>query len=144
MVSAAYAAKLMADLGAEVIKVEPPGDGDPSRRRGPYPGGVPHPEKSGLFLYLNANKRGITLDLRQPRGRELLLALTAETDVLVHNFTPLEMEAGGLDFPAFAHRNPELVMVSITPFGLTGPHRDYQATDLTLWSAGGVSNLNGG
>ena len=72
MVSAAYAAKLLADLGAEVIKVEPPGDGDAARRRGPFPGAVAHPEKSGTFLYLNTNKRGVTLDLARPRGRELL------------------------------------------------------------------------
>jgi CoA:oxalate CoA-transferase len=144
MVSAAYAAKLMADLGADVVKVEPPGDGDASRRRGPFPGGTAHQEKSGLFLYLNTNKRGITLDLRQERGRQLLLDLAAETDLLVHNFTPPEMNELGMDFDALARRNPTLVMVSITPFGLTGPHRDYQATDLTLWNAGGVAGLNGG
>src|SRR5712671_6729323 len=91
MVAAAYATKLMADLGAEVIKVEPPRGGDRSRSRGPFPGGTPHPEKSGLFLYLNANKRGITLDLAQPRGRELLAQLVANADLLVHNFSPPEM-----------------------------------------------------
>src|SRR5262249_59891032 len=67
-VGTAYATKLLADLGADVVKIEPPEGGDPIRRRGPYPGGVPHPERSGLFLYLNTNKRGIALDLRQPRG----------------------------------------------------------------------------
>jgi len=144
MVSAAYAAKLMADLGAEVLKVEPPRDGDPTRRRGPFPGGVADAEKSGLFLYLNTNKRGITLDLRQPRGRELLLALAADVDVLVHNFTPPQMQAFGIDFEVLARRNPQLVLLSITPFGLNGPHRDYHATDLTLWNAGGVAYLNGG
>src|SRR5436190_1902132 len=76
-VAAAYAAKLLADLGAQVIKVEPPGGGDATRARGPFPGDVPHPEKSGLFLYLNANKRGITLDLTRPRGREVLERLAA-------------------------------------------------------------------
>src|SRR2546427_805971 len=75
--AAAYAAKLLADLGASVIKVEPPRDGDATRARGPFPGDVPHPEKSGLFLYLNANKRGITLDLTRPRGREVLERLAA-------------------------------------------------------------------
>src|SRR5438552_776024 len=83
MVAAAYATKLMADLGADVIKIEPPGSGDRSRTRGPYPGSVADPEKSGLFLYLNANKRGITLDLGQPRGRDFLIELVAQADLLV-------------------------------------------------------------
>src|ERR1041384_741641 len=88
MVSAAYAAKLMADLGADVVKVEEPG-GDRARRRGPLPRGVADPDKSGLFLYLNTNKRGVTLDLRgAPRA---LHALVANADILVHNFRPSEM-----------------------------------------------------
>jgi crotonobetainyl-CoA:carnitine CoA-transferase CaiB-like acyl-CoA transferase len=144
MVSAAYATKLLADLGADVVKIEPSGTGDHSRQRGPFPGAVPHPEKSGLFLYLNTNKRGVTLDLKQPRGQALLNELAADADLLVHNFPPPEMGPMGMDFDALSRRNPKLVMVSITPFGLTGPYRDYQATDLTLWSAGGVAYLNGG
>lgn len=144
MVGAAYATKLMADMGAEVIKIEPPRSGDRARQRGPFPGGVAHPEKSGLFLYLNANKRGVTLDLLQSQGRALLARLVNGADLLVHNFPPPEMAAMGMDFDALSHRNPQLVMTSITPFGLSGPHRDYQATDLTLWSAGGVTCLNGG
>jgi crotonobetainyl-CoA:carnitine CoA-transferase CaiB-like acyl-CoA transferase len=144
MVAAAYATKLMADLGADVIKIEPPGDGDRSRARGPFPGGTPHPEKSGLFLYLNTNKRGITLDLTAARGREVLTELAAGADLLVHNVPPPDMARHGLDFAALARRNPRLVMTSITPFGLSGPCRDYQATDLTLWNAGGLAYLNGG
>jgi crotonobetainyl-CoA:carnitine CoA-transferase CaiB-like acyl-CoA transferase len=144
MVSAAYAAKLMADMGADVIKVEPPHGGDRARTRGPFPRGVPDAEKSGLFLYLNMNKRGITLDLTQPRGHELLMNLAADADLLIHNFLPAEMGPNGLDFDRLSARNPRLIMVSITPFGLTGPHRDYQATDLTLWNAGGIAYLNGG
>jgi crotonobetainyl-CoA:carnitine CoA-transferase CaiB-like acyl-CoA transferase len=144
MVSAAYATKLMADLGADVIKVEGPAAGDRARRRGPFPGGVPHAEKSGLFLYLNTNKRGVTLDLSQGRGQELLADLTADADLLVHNFPPTEMGALGLDYEALSARNPGLVMVSITPFGLTGPYSTHQATDLTLWNAGGLAYLNGG
>lgn len=144
MVSAAYAAKLMADLGADVIKVEPPRGGDPARRRGPFPGGHPDAEKSGLFLYLNTNKRGVTIDLAQPRGREVLAALAVKADLLIHNFSPGQMADMGVDFASLSRVNPELVLVSITPFGLTGPHRDYQATDLTLWNAGGIAYLNGG
>jgi len=68
MVSAPYAAKLMADMGAEVIKIERPGAGDHARLRGPFPGGTAHPEKSGLYLYLNTNKLGVTLDVSRPEG----------------------------------------------------------------------------
>ena len=81
MVAASYACKLMADLGAEVIKIEEPG-GDTARQRGPYPGDMQNLEQSGLFLYLNTNKRGITLDLRSPRGRELLQELVSDSDAL--------------------------------------------------------------
>ena len=81
MVSAPYAAKLMADMGAEVIKVERPGSGDQARTRGPFPGHSPHPEKSGLFLYLNANKFGVTLDIAKPDGMQLLERLVEQADV---------------------------------------------------------------
>ncbi len=141
MVGAAYAAKLMADLGAEVVKVEEPG-GDEARRRGPYPG-KPHLEKSGLFLYLNANKLGITLDLQRNRGRELFRGLVQEADLLVHNYPPPHMVARGLDYEALHKLNPGLVMTSISPFGQTGPNRDYHAHDLTMWSAGGIVYLSG-
>src|SRR5215813_10556730 len=134
LVSAAYAAKLMADMGAEVIKLEEP-TGDLARRRGPYPGHVPHPEKSGLFLYLNTNKYGVTLDLRQAAGREIFHSLLADADVLIHNHHPTEMAGLGLDYSRLEKVNPRLVMTSIAPFGLSGPHKGYQATDLTLWNA---------
>jgi crotonobetainyl-CoA:carnitine CoA-transferase CaiB-like acyl-CoA transferase len=143
MVAAPYAAKLLADLGAEVIKVEPLA-GDPARARGPFPGGVADPNASGLFLYLNSNKRGITLDLGSERGRDLLTALADGADVLVHNIAPREMNDLGLDYAALAARNPRLVMTSITPFGIEGPHSRYEATDLVLWNAGGIAYLNGG
>src|SRR5271156_5753872 len=97
LVAAAYATKLMADMGAEVIKLEPP-SGDRARLRGPFPGGTPHPEKSGLFLYLNTNKLGATLDIAKPEGMALLERLAAGADVLVHNFAPPEMDRVGLSF----------------------------------------------
>ncbi|HKA53085.1 MAG TPA: CoA transferase, partial [Candidatus Binatia bacterium] len=87
MVSAAYAAKLIADLGAEVVKIEEP-QGDRARQRGPFPAGTPHPEKSGLFLALNTNKRGVTLNLRQKQGQEQLRHLVAWADLLIHNYPP--------------------------------------------------------
>jgi crotonobetainyl-CoA:carnitine CoA-transferase CaiB-like acyl-CoA transferase len=144
MVSAPYATKLMADLGAEVIKIERPVVGDGARRRGPYPGGTPHPEKSGLYLYLNANKYGITLDLAKPEAMELLDKLVAQADVLMHNVTPPDMDRIGLNFARMRKVNPRLVMTAITPYGLTGPYRDRRAEDLTLWCAGGICAINGG
>src|SRR6266849_6240731 len=140
MVSAAYATKLMADLGADVIKVEEP-DGDRARQRGPFPQGIVDPEQSGLFLYLNTNKRGCTLDLRH--DRETLARLVAWADLLVHNYPPAEMAALGIDYPTFRAINPRLVMCSITPFGLTGPHKDYHAYELTVAHGGGWAWLSG-
>src|SRR5947199_4035156 len=94
-VSAAYAAKLLADLGADVVKVEPPG-GDLTRRRGPFPGDRVDPEKSGLFIYLNTNKRGVTADLETPEGRELLGRLLVSADILIHNVPPPDRSRSGL------------------------------------------------
>ena len=143
LVSAPYAAKLMADMGAEVMKIERPGSGDRARTRGPFPGDSPHPEKSGLFLYLNANKYGVTLDIAKPEGMSLLERLAAQADLLIHNVWPPEMDRAGLSYERMRKANPRLVMTSITPFGLTGPNRDWRAEELTMWSAGGVCVLNG-
>jgi len=142
-VSATYAGKLMADLGAEVVKLETPRLGHSTRRRGPFPGGEPHPEKSGLFLYLNCNKQGVTIDLTTPAGRELLDRLAADADVLVQDYDPREAEALGLTYERLREINPRLVMASVSPFGQTGPHRDYKAHEITMESAGGWTWLNG-
>ena len=141
MVSAAYATKLMADLGAEVIKVEEPA-GDRARQRGPFPGGIVDPEKSGLFLYLNTNKRSITLDLRQDPNT--LSSLVAWADLLIHNYPPAQMAELRIHYSTFREVNPRLVMCSITPFGLTGPHKDYKAYELTLAHGGGWAWLSPG
>ena len=143
LVGAAYATKMLADLGADVVKIEAPKTGDAARRRGPFPHGEPHPERSGLFLYLNANKRGVTLDLTRPAGRAAFERLVADADLLVHNVHPTEMAAHGLDYHRLSALNPRLVMTSIAPFGLTGPLAHYRATDLVLWNAGGIATLNG-
>jgi crotonobetainyl-CoA:carnitine CoA-transferase CaiB-like acyl-CoA transferase len=141
MVSAAYATKLMADLGAEVVKVEEP-SGDPARQRGPFPQGVPDPEQSGLFLALNTNKRGVTLNL--PEAQDSLRRLVAWADVVVHNYAPVQMAEFGLDYDVFRAINPRLVMCSLTPFGLTGPHKDYRAYELTIAHGGGWAWLSPG
>ena len=141
LVSASYASKIMADLGADVVKVEEPG-GDLARRRGPFPGGAADPEKSGLFLALNTNKRGITLDLA--RDRERLAQLVAWADIVVHNYPAAQMAERGIDYDAFRRINPRLVMCSITPFGLTGPYKDYNAYELNVSHGGGWGWLSPG
>ena len=133
LVSAAYATKLMADLGADVMKVEELG-GDQARRRGPFPHGSHDPEQSGLFLSLNTNKRGCTCDLTQDQAT--LRRLVAWADMLVHNYSLAQMSALGIDYHAFSALNPRLVMCSITPFGLSGPHKDYHAYELTMSHGG--------
>jgi crotonobetainyl-CoA:carnitine CoA-transferase CaiB-like acyl-CoA transferase len=132
--------KLLADLGATVVKVEPPG-GEAARQRGPFRGQQIAAEASGTFLYLNSNKRSVVLDLSQPAGRARLEELVRQADLLLHNFTPQEMAAHGLDYAHYRQLNARLVMLSITPFGLTGPHRDYAACDLTLYHGSGLGWL---
>ncbi|MDP6550152.1 MAG: CoA transferase [Dehalococcoidia bacterium] len=136
--SAPYCGKLLADMGAEVIKIEPPGAGDHARQYGPFLADDPHPERSGFFLYLNANKRGVTLDLGTPTGQGILRELVSRSEVLVHNLHPLEVDRMNLDYGTISRANSSLVMASITPFGLTGPYRDHQAYDINLAAAGGI------
>lgn len=143
LVSSPYLGKLLADFGAEVIKVEEPG-GDISRQRGPFPGDTPHAEKSGLFLYLNTNKLGVTLNLRTPRGKALLQSLCSQADILIHNYRPSEMAGVGLDFAQLHAANPGLIMTSISYFGQTGPYRDYSAYELTGTNAGGWAFISPG
>jgi crotonobetainyl-CoA:carnitine CoA-transferase CaiB-like acyl-CoA transferase len=129
-ISAPYCGKLFADLGAEVVKVERPGAGDSARRWGPFPGRQPHPEKSGLFLFLNSNKYGVTLDVTAPAGVEVFKKLVARADVLVESHPPSLMASLGLTWDVLQEVNPSLVMTSITPFGQDGPYRDYKGNDL--------------
>ena len=136
-----YCGKLLADAGADVIKLEPPSAGDPARRYGPWPGDIPHPERSGLFLYLNGGKAG---HHRQPgnahRTRHPGRRLAAASDAVVHNIPPADLERLGLDYDDLAAGagNPDLVMASISPWGLSGPWRDYKAYDINLAAAGGI------
>ena len=118
-----YCGKLFADLGAEVIKLEPP-EGDRSRRYGPFPNDDPHAEKSGLYLHLNTGKKSVTLDAGVTSGRLILKKLLAKADVLI------EDESSRVD-DELAAEPPSLVRVTITPFGLTGPYQDYKGNSLT-------------
>ena len=132
-----YCGKLLASLRAEVIKAEPPGVGDPSRRRGPFPGDEPHPERSGLFLYLNTGKRSITLDLENPAGRDLLRLLVACVDMVLHDYAPAQAAAVGLDSDSLLAANPGVIVTAVTPFGSSGPYSDYHAGHLAVFHAGG-------
>ena len=142
-ISAPYCTKLMADMGAEVIKIEEPGTGDESRNHGPFPDDVPHPERSGLFLYLNTNKLGVTLDVKTPTGRDILGRLSADADIFVENNAPHRMAELELDYPRLRDLNPRLVVTSITPYGQTGPYRDYKAYAINCCALGGVSQSIG-
>ena len=142
-VAGAYCAKLFAAFGAEVVKVEPPGTGDPARTVGPFLNDQPDRETSALFLYLNTGKQGLTLNLKHPQGREIFKTLVRHADVLVENFTPRVMPSLGLDYSVLRAINPKLVMVSISSFGQHGPYRDYKANDMISYALGGYMYLNG-
>ena len=142
-VAASFAAKQLADLGADVIKIEPPGRGDATRRRGPW-AGAPDPDRSGLFLYLNTNKHGIAVDLETADGRAVLARLARDADLVIHDAAPARIAALGLDDTTLRAANPRLVVTSISPFGLSGANRDLRMHDLNLWAAGGIASLNGG
>ena len=141
LVAGPYSTKLLADLGAEVIKIEPPGAGDDARRRGPFLQDNPHPELSGLFLYLNTNKLGVTLDVTTRTGKNILIDLIKQTDIFVEDKPPALLEELGLTYEDLRKVNPKLVMTSITPFGQTGPYRDYKAYELNSYHAGGEGYL---
>lgn len=136
-----YCGKLLASLGAEVIKAEAPPEGDSTRRRGPFPGDIPHPERSGTFLYLNTGKKGITLNLADSQGRELLSDLARRVDVIIHDQTPARAAAWGLDAKSLSERNANLIVAALTPFGSTGPYADYRAHDINVFHAGGEGYL---
>lgn len=132
-----YCTKLLADYGAAVIKVERPVSGDGARTLPPFFGDRPGLERSGLFCFLNTNKQSVTLNLKHDRGREVVLRLAAQADVLVENFRPGVMERLGLSRGDLEKANPRLVTVSIANFGASGPYRDYQLTDSVAYALGG-------
>jgi crotonobetainyl-CoA:carnitine CoA-transferase CaiB-like acyl-CoA transferase len=138
-----YCTKLLADYGADVIKVERPGDGDPARRLGPFLNDQPNPEKSGLFLHLNTNKKGITLDLKTNAGKKILKELVKNADILVESFSPRVMPSLGLHYEVLKEINPRLVMTSISNFGQTGPYRDFKGSELIFQGFGGYMYLIG-
>ena len=135
-------AKILADFGADVIKVEPPA-GDVARSMAPHFGNDPHPEKSLIFLLANLNKRGVTLNLDDPDGRELLRQLVRNADIVVESFEPGYLAALGLDYAALAQENPRLIMISITPFGQSGPYSAYQSEEIVTYALSGIMSISG-
>ncbi|MBV8774433.1 MAG: CoA transferase [Deltaproteobacteria bacterium] len=134
MMSGPMCGKMLSDMGAEVIKIEPPGCGDRSRHLPPFAGDVPHPEKSGTFLYLNTGKKSLTLDLTKPTGAEIFRNLIRDADIVIENHPPGFLASIGLDYSVLHALNPRLIVASITPFGQLGPYRDWKGSDLIEWS----------
>jgi len=138
-ITAPFCSRIMADLGAEVIKVEPP-SGDIARGYGPFPGDKKGPDQSGLFLSLNSGKKGVSLDLEVKKGQEAVREILKDADIFVENSNPSSfMAERGLDYPSLAKANPGLVMVSISPYGRTGPYKDYMGYDINASALGGLS-----
>ena len=136
------AGKILADLGADVLAVEPPG-GNPVRRLGPFYEGQSHPERSLVWWAYAAGKRSITLDLATFDGRALLKQLVTSADFLMESFTPGYLEGLGLGHEALRQANAGLVMVSMTPFGQDGPYAGYEGPDLVGMALGGFTYLTG-
>ena len=141
-VAGPYCTRLLAGFGADVLKIEPPG-GERGRRMAPFFRDAPGPDASLPFAYLNTGKRSLTLNLKSPEGRGILLSLLAEADLLVENFAPRVMPSLGLDYAALREIAPHLVMVSISNFGQTGPYRDYKAADIVEYALGGLMYIFG-
>ena len=131
-----YCGKLLADMGADVIKIEKPG-GDATREIPPFWGDQPHPERSLFFLYTNTSKRGVTLDIRRAEGRELLERLAGSADLILETFPPGFLPDLGLGYGSLRARNPGLVLTSITDFGQTGPRRSFRSSDIVTSALGG-------
>ncbi len=132
----AFCGKILGDLGAEVVKIEKPG-GDDMRNRGPFFHDEPHPEKSLFWFALNSSKKGITLDIETVEGREIFKQLAKTADFVIESFSPGYLDNLGLGYKDLEQIKKEIIMVSITPFGQTGPYRDWKTADIVAWAIGG-------
>jgi crotonobetainyl-CoA:carnitine CoA-transferase CaiB-like acyl-CoA transferase len=137
-----HCTKLLADMGADAIKIEPPA-GDDARRMPPFKDDVPHAEKSLYFLHFNTNKRGVTLDIEKPDGKAILLELARKCDVVLETARPGRMDELGIGYQALRAQNRGIVYASITPFGQSGPWRDYKANDMAGIALGNLLYLAG-
>ncbi|MEE8472722.1 MAG: CoA transferase, partial [Dehalococcoidia bacterium] len=134
--------KILGDLGADVIKVEPPG-GEPSRNIGPFYHDIPDPQRSLHWFALNTSKRGITLDLEDPAGKDLFRRLVLKADFVIETFPPGRMDEMGLGYTELARINPGIILVSISPFGHSGPYRDFKGADIVAMAMGGQMSIAG-
>ena len=134
--------KVLGDLGVDVIKVERPG-GDPSRSIGPFYHGTPDSNKSLYWFAFNASKRGITLNLEHPEGRDIFKKLSATADFVIESFPPGYMDTLGIGYTSLSAANSGLIMTSITPFGQTGPYKDRKASDITILAMSGLMSICG-
>jgi crotonobetainyl-CoA:carnitine CoA-transferase CaiB-like acyl-CoA transferase len=137
-----YCAKLLADGGAEVIKVEPP-QGDYARTLGPFPEDIPHRDKAGLFIHLNGNKKSVTLDIETASGRTVLRKLLERADVLVESHPPGRLTEADLGYDDLKDELPELIYCSVTPFGQTGPYAGFRGNSLTSMALSGLMYVTG-
>ncbi len=134
--------RILADIGADVIKIERPG-GDEARSIGPFFHDIPHPEKSLFWFFHNLNKRGITLNIGTPDGQGIFKKLVADADVVVESFATGYMDNLGLGYSSLSELNSRLVMTSISPFGEAGPYRDHKTSDITATAMSGWLYLSG-
>lgn len=138
----AYAGRILADLGAEVIKIEKPG-GDSLRDIGPFLGDVPHQERSLQWFVMHANKKSITLNIETEDGRLLFKDLVKEADGVIESFPPGFLRDKGLDYDSLCRVNPALVMASISPYGQEGPYKSYKGSDIAVTAMGGLMYITG-
>lgn len=134
--------KMLGDLGVDVVKIEKPG-GDDARNLGPFYHDTPDPENSLLWWAYNTSKRGATLDIETEKGQQLFKKLVKETDFVIESFPPGTMERLGLGYPELEKINPGVIMVSISPFGQTGPYRDFKTSDMVSFAMGGRMYVTG-
>ena len=140
--ASAICGAMLADLGADVIAVEPPA-GSPLRQEGPFRHDEADVEHSLTWWAYSRNKRGVSLDLESEAGRAALLDLVDSADFLIESFAPGYLDALGLGYKDLSARNPRLIVISVTPFGQQGPKASWPASDLTVWAASGALNITG-
>jgi len=137
-----FCGKMLADLGADVIKIEPPG-GDPCKNMGPFYHDIPDPEKSLYWLSFNTGKRGITLNIEVSDGREIFRQLVEKADIVIESYAPGYLDSLGLGYSTLSQINPGLILTSISPFGETGPYKDFKASDIAVMALSGYMSLSG-
>ena len=137
-VAGPFCSKLLAGLGAEVVKVEPPGTGDSSRSSRPFLGGSVTPENSALFSYINTSKKSVTLDPAVPQQAQAIKKLAQDCHILVESFPPGYLASLGMGYDHLIESNPNLIYVSVTPFGQTGPYSSFKGSDLVAQAAGAL------